>query len=203
MSWCAGWASRGLFRAHYAELPRLAHTSAMAAFAPALTPMLATPPARMFAATNMLVCVLLLLHFCSELLFPLCSGRSGRLRSCRATGAGHRNGDCGGSVGHLGELWVMVWPPDSHGVGNIFMGQGKPFCSPSAGAHYCMFRLRLQEELVRGCRGQRHRVDDLCAASSAGGHDDWGILARELRPSAHSPSLIRLSWCLLAPHINS
>jgi hypothetical protein len=44
----------------------------MAAFAPALTPMLATPPARMFAATNMLVCVLLLLHFCSEPLFPLC-----------------------------------------------------------------------------------------------------------------------------------
>ena len=56
---------------------------------------------------------------------------------------------------------------------------------------------------MRGCRGQRHRVDDLCAASSAGGHDDWGILARELRPSAHSSSLIRLSWCLLAPHINS
>ena len=54
-----------------------------------------------------------------------------------------------------------------------------------------------------GCGRQRHRVDDLCAASSAGGHDDWGILARELGPSAHSPSLIRLSWCLLAPHINS
>ena len=54
--------------AHYAELARLADTSAMAAFAPALIPMLATPPARMFAATNMLVCVLLLLHFCSELL---------------------------------------------------------------------------------------------------------------------------------------
>ena len=33
----------------------------MAAFAPALTPMLATPPARVFAATNMLVLVLLLL----------------------------------------------------------------------------------------------------------------------------------------------
>ena len=203
MSWCAGWASGELLRAHYAELARLAYTSAMAAFAPALTPMLATPPARVFAATNMLVCVLLLLHFCSELLFPLCSGRSGRLRSCRATGAGHRNGDCGGSVGHLGELWVMVWPPDSHGVGNIFMGQGKPFCSPSAGAHYCMFRLRLQEELAAGCRGQRNHVDEVCSQSSAGGHDDWGILARELRPSAHSPSLIRLSWCLLAPHINS
>ena len=89
----------------------------MAAFAPALTPMLATPPARVFAATNMLVCVLLLLHFCSERLFPLCSGRSGRLRSCRATAGGHRNGDCGGSVGHLGELWFMVWPPDYHSVG--------------------------------------------------------------------------------------
>eukprot|EP01048_Picozoa_sp_COSAG05_P034179 COSAG05_NODE_14133_length_406_cov_5.729642_1_plen_38_part_01 len=38
----------------------------MAAFAAALTPMLATPPARMFAATNMLVCVLLLLHLCFE-----------------------------------------------------------------------------------------------------------------------------------------
>ena len=43
-----------LLRAHYADLPRLAHTRAMAAFAPALTPMLATPPARVFAATNML-----------------------------------------------------------------------------------------------------------------------------------------------------
>ena len=29
----------------YADLPRLAHTRAMAAFAPALTPTLATPPA--------------------------------------------------------------------------------------------------------------------------------------------------------------
>ena len=101
----------GALGAHYAELPRLAHTRAMAAFAPALTPMLATPPARVFAATNMLVCVLLLLHLCFELLFQLCSGRSRVLRSCRATGAGHRNGDCGGSVGHLGELWVMVWRP--------------------------------------------------------------------------------------------
>ena len=63
--WCAGWASRGLFRAHYAELPRLAHMSAMAAFAPALTPMLATPPARVFAPTNMLVLVLLLPLLCS------------------------------------------------------------------------------------------------------------------------------------------
>ena len=68
---------RGLLRAHYADLPRLAHMRAMAAFAPALAPMLATPPARVFAATNMLVCVLLLLHFCSELLFPLCSGGPG------------------------------------------------------------------------------------------------------------------------------
>ena len=48
---------RKLLRAHYADLPRLAHTRAMAAFAPALTPMLATPPARVFAATNMLVWV--------------------------------------------------------------------------------------------------------------------------------------------------
>ena len=62
---------RGLLRAHYADLPRLAHMRAMAAFAPALTPMLATPPARVFAATNMLVLVLLLLLFCSEPLFPL------------------------------------------------------------------------------------------------------------------------------------
>ena len=60
-----------------------------------------------------------------------------------------------------------------------------------------------QEELVGGCGRQRHHVDELCAESSAGGHEDWGILARELRPSAHSPSLIRLSWCLLAPYINS
>ena len=73
----------GVLRAHYADLPRLAHARAMAAFAPALTPMLATPPARVFAATNMLVCVLLLLLLCSEPLFPLCSGRSRRMRSCR------------------------------------------------------------------------------------------------------------------------
>ena len=92
----------------------------------------------MFAATNMLVCVLLLLHFCSELLFPLCLGRSGRLRSCRGRGLWHQKGDCGGSVGHLGELWVMVWRPDSHGVGKIFLGQGMPFCGPSAGANCCM-----------------------------------------------------------------
>ena len=111
LPWCAGWAFQELLGGHFAELARLAHTRAMAAFAAALTPMLATPPARMFAATNMLVCVLLLLHLCFELLFPLCSGRSRVLRSCRATGAGHRNGDCGGSVGHLGELWVMIWLP--------------------------------------------------------------------------------------------
>ena len=91
----------------------------------------------------------------------------------------------------------------TQGVGTNVRVAIKPFLAMSAGADNCTFRLRLQEELVRGCRGQRHRVDDLCAASSAGGHDDWGILARELRPSAHSPSLIRLSWCLLAPHINS
>ena len=58
-------------RAHYADLPRLAHARAMAAFAPALTPMLATPPARVFAATNMLVCVLLLLLLCAERPCPL------------------------------------------------------------------------------------------------------------------------------------
>ena len=76
---------RGLLRAHYADLPRLAHMRAMAAFAATLTLMLATPPARVFAATNMLVLVLLLLLFCSKPLFPLCSvaltpggaGRSG------------------------------------------------------------------------------------------------------------------------------
>ena len=55
----------GALGAHYAELPRLAHTRAMAAFAPALTPMLATPPARVFAPTNMLVLVLLLPLLCS------------------------------------------------------------------------------------------------------------------------------------------
>ena len=71
LPWCAGWASGELLRAHYADLPRLAHTRAMAAFAPALTPMLATPPARVFAATNMLVCVLLLLLLCAERPCPL------------------------------------------------------------------------------------------------------------------------------------
>ena len=55
----------GALGAHHAELPRLAHTRAMAAFAPALTPMLATPPARVFAPTNMLVLVLLLPLLCS------------------------------------------------------------------------------------------------------------------------------------------
>ena len=56
---------RGLLRAHYADLLRLAHMRAMAAFAPALTPMLGTPPARVFAPTNMLVLVLLLPLLCS------------------------------------------------------------------------------------------------------------------------------------------
>ena len=56
---------------------------------------------------------------------------------------------------------------------------------------------------MAGCGGQRGHVEQYQAVSSAGGHEDWGILARELRPSAHSPSLIRLSWCLLAPYINS
>ena len=41
-------------------MPRPPNTSAVAAIAAALIPMLATPPARMFAANNMLVCVLLL-----------------------------------------------------------------------------------------------------------------------------------------------
>ena len=62
---------RKLLRAHYPDLPRLAYTRAMAAFAPALTPMLATLPARVFAATNMLVCVLLLLLLCAERPCPL------------------------------------------------------------------------------------------------------------------------------------
>ena len=70
-----------LLRAHYADLPRLAHTGAMAAFALALTPMLATPPARVFAPAEVLVLVVLLLHFCSEPLFSLCSGRSRWMRS--------------------------------------------------------------------------------------------------------------------------
>ena len=43
---------RGLLRAHYADLPRLAHTRAMAAFAPALTPMLAMPPGRGMAPSD-------------------------------------------------------------------------------------------------------------------------------------------------------
>ena len=36
--------------------------------------MLATPPARVFAPAEVLVLVVLLLHFCSEPLFLLCSG---------------------------------------------------------------------------------------------------------------------------------
>ena len=55
-------------------------------------------PARMFAATNMLVCVLLLLHFCAELLFSLCVSRSGRLRSCRGRAVRHANGGYGGQL---------------------------------------------------------------------------------------------------------
>ena len=47
--------------ARYADLPRLAHTRAMAAFAPTLHPMLATPPARVFAPAEVLVLVVLLL----------------------------------------------------------------------------------------------------------------------------------------------
>ena len=103
--------------------------------------------------------------------------------------------------------WGVLIPPERSATRRahivVLLRQGKPFFGMSAGALTCTFRLRLQEELAAGCGGQRHRVDELCAESSAGGHEDWGILARELRPSAHSPSLIRLSWCLLAPHINS
>ena len=70
----------------------------MAAIAAALLPMLDMPPAHMFAATNMLVCVLLLLHFCAELLFSLCVSRSGRLRSCRGRAVRHANGGYGGQL---------------------------------------------------------------------------------------------------------
>ena len=63
-------ASRRALGARYADLPRLAHTRAMAAFAPTLHPMLATPPARVFAPAEVLVLVVLLLHFCFERLFP-------------------------------------------------------------------------------------------------------------------------------------
>ena len=69
--------------AHHANLPRLAQARSLGAIASALTPMLATPPASVFAATGVLVLVVLLLHFCAECLFPLCSGRSRRRRSCR------------------------------------------------------------------------------------------------------------------------
>ena len=44
---------------------------------------------------------------------------------------------------------------------------------------------------MAGCGGQRGHVEQHQAVSSAGGHEDWGILARELRLSAHSPSPIR------------
>ena len=42
---------------------------------------------------------------------------------------------------------------------------------------------------MAGCGGQRGHVEQHQAVSSAGGHEDWGILARELRLSAHNPSL--------------
>ena len=55
----------------------------MADSAPTLTPMLATPPTNVFATTNMLVCVLLLLLLCSE-----------PLASCARVGPG----GCGAAV---------------------------------------------------------------------------------------------------------
>ena len=57
--------------AHHANLPRLAQARSLGAIASALTPILATPPASVFAATGVLVLVVLLLHFCAECLFPL------------------------------------------------------------------------------------------------------------------------------------
>ena len=73
----------------------------------------------------------------------------------------------------------------------------------SASANCCVSVTIVQEGLTGDCGGQRGHVEQHQAVSSAGGHEDWGILARELRLFPHSPSLIRLSWCLLAPHINS
>ena len=40
----------------------------------ALTPMLATPPARVFPAADARVLVVLLLHFCAECIFPAVLG---------------------------------------------------------------------------------------------------------------------------------
>ena len=93
-----GTVGQAVDQGHNPDLPRPPNTSAVAAIAAALLPMLATPPAHMFAATNMLVCVLLLLHFCAELLFSLCVSRSGRLRSCRGRAVRHANGGYGGQL---------------------------------------------------------------------------------------------------------
>ena len=60
----------------------------------------------------------------------------------------------------------------------------------SASANCCVSVTIVQEELVAGCGGQRGHVEQHQAVSSAGGHEDWGILARELRPSPHHSSLI-------------
>ena len=46
--------------AHHANLPRLAQARSLGAIASALTPMLATPPSSVFAATGVLVLVVLL-----------------------------------------------------------------------------------------------------------------------------------------------
>ena len=142
-------------------MPRPPNTSAVAAIAAALLPMLATPPARMFAATNMLVCVLLLLHFCSERLFPLCSGRSGRLRSCRGRAVRHANGGHGGQLDPCEMLISLERTSVLRAYKEFLLSQGKPFRGSSAGADCCVSVTVLSLSFRQTCGRRRNHAEYL------------------------------------------
>ena len=170
----------GALGAHHAELPRLAHTRAMAAFAPALTPMLATPPARVFAATNMLVCVLLLLHFCAELLFSLCGSRSGRLRSCRGRGLWHANGGCGGQLDPCEMLISLGRTSLLRAYKQFLLSQGKPFCGSSAGADCYVSVTIVSRSFRQTCGGRRNHADYPVPVDSRRRQLAWRCLGQKI-----------------------
>ena len=170
----------GALGAHHAELPRLAHTRAMAAFAPALTPMLATPPARVFAATNMLVCVLLLLHFCAELLFPLCVSRSGRLRSCRGRGLCHANGGCGGQLDPCEMLISLGRTSLLRAYKQFLLSQGKPFCGSSVGADCYVSVTIVSRSFRQTCGGRRNHANYPVPVDSRRRQLAWRCLGQKI-----------------------
>ena len=180
LPWCAGWASAELLGGHYPDLPRPPNTRTVAAIAAALLPMLATPPAHMFAATNMLVCVLLLLHFCAELLFSLCVSRSGRLRSCRGRGLCHANGGCGGQLDpcempiSLGRTSLL------RAYKQFLLSQGKPFCGSSAGADCYVSVTIVSRSFRQTCGGRRNHANYPVPVDSRRRQLAWRCLGQKI-----------------------